>query len=208
MSDFVERYVTLADPLAAYDEVVAAVGELARGTRIDQYALPTPCEGWTVHKILDHLVETLDVYGDLARGVQPTEGEERRYDDPADAFAIMAARTRSAFAAPDYLELAADTPIGPQPGKAVVQHVVNELTAHGWDLARATGRSTDLVPDIAADVLASWQAFLGTWDRTGNPNFAAERTPPDDATAADRVAAFLGRAVQGTGGGAGPSHRT
>jgi uncharacterized protein (TIGR03086 family) len=195
MSDFTERYVTLADPLAAYDDVVAAVGELVGRTRTDQFALPSPCEGWTVHKILDHLVETMDLYGDLARGVQPTEGEERRYDDPVDAFPIMAARTRSAFAAPDYLDTIADTPIGPQPGKAVVQHVVNELTTHGWDLARATGRSTDLVPHLATDVLASWQAFLGTWDRTGNPNFAAERAAPDGTTGADRVAAYLGRAV-------------
>ena len=57
MSDFAERYVTLADPLAAYDEVVAAVGDLVGRTRIDQFALPSPCQGWTVHKILDHLVE-------------------------------------------------------------------------------------------------------------------------------------------------------
>lgn len=195
MSDFVARYVTLADPLAAYDEVVAAVEKVVARTSVDHFALPTPCEGWTVHKILDHLVETMDMYGDLARGVLPIEGEERRYDDPVAAFPVMAARTRAAFAAPEFLDTIADTPIGPQPGRAVVQHVVNELTTHGWDLARATGRSTDLVPHIATDVLSSWQAFLGTWDRTGNPNFAAERAAPDGATAADRVAAYLGRAV-------------
>jgi uncharacterized protein (TIGR03086 family) len=195
MSDFIERYATLADPLAAFDETVAAVGVLVGGTRIDQFADPTPCSDWDVHKILDHLIETMDIYGDLARGTMPQEGEERRYDDPVAAFDVIAGRARSAFAAPGYLEAISDTPIGPQPGRVVVQHVVNELVAHGWDLARGTGQDTDLVPRIADNVLASWQAFLGTWDRSGNPNFTAERDAPADATPADRVAAYLGREV-------------
>jgi uncharacterized protein (TIGR03086 family) len=195
MSDFAAKYVTLADPLAAYDEVVKAVGAVVERTAVDQFPQPTPCEGWTVHKILNHLVETMDMYGDLARGVMPVEGEERTYDDPVAAFPVMAERTRLAFAAPGYLDAVADTPIGAQPGRAVVQHVVNELIAHGWDLARATGQGTNLAPRVATDVLASWKAFLGTWDRSGNPNFAAERLAPAGATPADRVAAFLGRNI-------------
>ena len=195
MSDFVERYATLADPLAAYDETVAAVGAVVRATGIDQFVRPTPCGDWDVHRILDHLVETMDIYGDLARGRQPQEFEERRYDDPVAAFDVIAGRTRSAFAAAGYLDTVAETPIGLQPGRVVVQHVVNELVAHGWDLARGTGQDANLVPDIAADVLASWQAFLGTWDRAGNSNFGDEQPAPDGATAADRVAAYLGRVV-------------
>jgi uncharacterized protein (TIGR03086 family) len=193
--DFVVRYVTLSDPLAAYDAVVAAVGELVAKTSIDQYAAPTPCDDWTVHKIVDHLVETMDVYGDLARGIMPQEGEERRYDDPAAAYATIAAKTRAAFASPGYLDAVADTPIGPQPGRVVVQHVVNELVTHGWDLARGTGQDCDLVPPIAEAVLASWRAFLGGVDRAEMINFEAERTAPAGATAADRVAAYLGRSV-------------
>jgi uncharacterized protein (TIGR03086 family) len=195
VTDFVDRYATLADPIAAYDEVVVTVGGLVERTSVDQFRLPTPCDGWTVRKILDHLVEVVDMYGDLARGVMPQEGEERHYDDPVAAFPVMAGRTRSAFAAPGYLDTVADTPIGAQPGRAVVQHVVNELVTHGWDLARATGQGTNLVPRIATAVLASWQAFLGRWDRADNPNFAAERLAPAGATPADRVAAYLGRAV-------------
>lgn len=193
--DFVARYVTLSDPLAAYDAVVAAVGELVAHTSIDQYADPTPCDDWTVHRMVDHLVETIEIYGDLAQGVMPQEGEERRYDDPAAAFLVIAARSRAAFAVPGYLDTVAETPIGPQPGRVVVQHVVNELVTHGWDLARATGQDSDLVPPVAEAVLASWQAFLGGADRAELVNFEAERPAPAGASAADRVAAYLGRSV-------------
>jgi len=125
----------------------------------------------------------------------PQPGEERRYDDPTAAFLAVAARTRTAFAAPGYLDTVADTPIGRQPGRTVVQHVVNELIAHGWDLARGTGQDTDFVPHIATEVLASWRAFFAEWDRAANPNFTAERVAPGGASSADRVAAYLGRVV-------------
>ena len=63
MSDSTGRYVTLADPLHAYDEAVAAVGGLVGRVSADQFPLPTPCEGWTVRKMLDHLVEVLFFLG-------------------------------------------------------------------------------------------------------------------------------------------------
>ena len=68
---------------------------------------------------------------------------------------------------------------------------------HGWDLARALGRSTDLDPELA-DLLRERmaprvpEAFRGT-----GPD-ALYRPPADvpaDATAADRLAAALGRDV-------------
>jgi hypothetical protein len=66
---------------------------------------------------------------------------------------------------------------------------------HGWDLARALGRSTDLDPELA-DVLREHavprlpDSFRGTDDDAlYRPPVAA----PPDATAADRLAADLGR---------------
>jgi uncharacterized protein (TIGR03086 family) len=197
VTDFAVRYVTLRDPLKAYERTADAVGRLVTGTSADQLGNATPCPGWTVRDVVNHLVETLDMYGALAsRGAMPVEGEQRFYDDPIATFATMAASCRAAFAVPGFLDVVADTPIGPQPGRAVVQHVVNELTVHGWDLARGTAASTDLVPDVAEAAIASWRAFFDNWDRAQlSFNFLEEQPAPEGASPADRLAAYLGRTV-------------
>jgi uncharacterized protein (TIGR03086 family) len=196
MTDFVASYVTLDDPLRAYDDVTEAVRQVVARTVPEQFIRPTPCAEWTVLDILNHLVETLDRYGALARGVQPVEGEVITYEDPVGMYAAMAASTRAAFAAPGYLDTVAHTPIGPQPGRVPVQHVVNELIVHGWDLARGTGQPTDIAPGWADASLRSWAAFFAAYPREHIPfNFDPERVAAMDASAADRLAAYLGRAV-------------
>jgi len=196
MSDFADRYVTLTDPLRAYDDVVEAVRLLAERTSPAQYAAPTPCSAWTVLDVLNHLVETLDRYGALARGVPPVEGEVCVYENPIEMFPAMAASTRAAFAVRGYLDEVAPTPIGEQPGRSVVQHVVNELIVHGWDLARGTGQGSDIAPAWAGPALRSWEAFFAEYPREGLTfNFGAEQLPPGDASPTDRVAAYLGREV-------------
>ncbi|MGE5827046.1 MAG: TIGR03086 family metal-binding protein [Micromonosporaceae bacterium] len=195
MTDFTDRYATLTDPLAAYDTVVEAVGRLVAAVSPDQLDDRTPCSSWSVRELANHLVETLNRYGALAaRGVTP--GEQRVYDDPVTAFPAVAATTRAAFAAPGYLDTVAPTPIGPQPGRSVVQHVVSELTVHGWDLAGATGQAVDIPTDIVEAVLRAWQALFADWDRAQmSGNFAPEQPAPANGTALDRLAAYLGRSV-------------
>ena len=196
MTDFAARYVTLTDPLRAYDDMVEAVRLLAERTLPDQFGDPTPCSEWTVLDMLNHLVETLDRYGAQARGVPPVEGEVTTYEDPIGMFPAMAASTRAAFAARGYLATVAATPIGDQPGSSVVQHVVNELIVHGWDLARGTGQNADIAPAWAGDSLRSWEAFFAQWPREQLTfNFGPECAAPAGASSTDRVAAYLGRSV-------------
>ncbi|NUT37864.1 MAG: TIGR03086 family protein [Hamadaea sp.] len=194
MSDFAERYVTVDDPLRAYDDVVEAVRLLVEQTPADRFGATTPCSDWSVRMILDHLVETLDSYGALARGVPPAEGVLASYEDPVGTFPAMAASTRAAFAVPGFLATVAPTPIGELPGKAVVQHVINELVVHGWDLARGSGRGGDVTPAYADAVLRSWQAFFADFPREELAfNFGPANPAWESAVGTDRVAAYLGR---------------
>ncbi len=66
---------------------------------------------------------------------------------------------------------------------------------HGWDLAKATGQSTDLDPEVAAQLLQFAQAFLSDAMRgpDGSAPFGAAVEAPAGAGAADQLAAFLGR---------------
>jgi hypothetical protein len=77
-----------------------------------------------------------------------------------------------------------------------VQHVVNELIVHGWDLARGTGQGADIAPAWAGDCLRSWEAFFAEYPREQlTYNFGPEREAPVVASPTDRVAAYLGRRV-------------
>jgi uncharacterized protein (TIGR03086 family) len=66
---------------------------------------------------------------------------------------------------------------------------------HGWDVAKATGQSTDLDPELAAELLEG--ARLAIPDAFRGPDtqapFGPEQPVPANATNADKLAAFLGR---------------
>jgi uncharacterized protein (TIGR03086 family) len=70
----------------------------------------------------------------------------------------------------------------------------NEMVVHSWDLAKATGQSTDLDPELAAASLASFRA-VAFLPRGEGKMFQEAKPVPPDATPADRLAAFLGREV-------------
>ena len=86
-------------------------------------------------------------------------------------------------------------PFGSLPGSVYIGIVTTDAFTHGWDLARATGQSTDLDPEFAAELLEGSRLFLQPAFRgaDGERPFGAEQSPPPNATNADLLAAFLGR---------------
>lgn len=85
-------------------------------------------------------------------------------------------------------------PFGEYPGAAFMGLATTDTFAHGWDLAKATGQSTDLDPELAETLLAN--AAIPDGFRGDEPMpFGAKREAPAGSTAADRFAAHLGRKV-------------
>lgn len=195
-SDFVDRFVTVSDLLGAYDRVVAVDVNLftAAGGKYDQ---PTPCRQWNVAQLLCHLAFINERYAVVAERETTPPFEQRTYPDSSAAFAKWSGRARVAFHRPGFRTEVMPTPIGEQPGAVVIQHVINELVAHSWDLARALGESTDLLPDLAEAALRSWQAvYVELGDPPRTPSIIDTVKPhPGTASAADRLAAWLGREV-------------
>jgi hypothetical protein len=74
----------------------------------------------------------------------------------------------------------------------------NDVFTHAWDLAKATGQSTDLDPQFAAQLTEGARLFVTDEirgpDGSGAP-FGPEQPAPAGASAADIHAAFLGRSV-------------
>ena len=65
---------------------------------------------------------------------------------------------------------------------------------HGWDLAKATGQSTDLDPALAEQILEVAAMIVPDQFRGPEPMpFGPAVEPPAGAPVADRLAAFFGR---------------
>ena len=152
----------------------------------------TPCPEWDVQALLNHIVFVDLLYAAVADATPlPDPGADHTGADHVSRLHETGRLAYHAFARPGMLEQLYDSPWGQVPGAVMVQHVVNELLAHGWDLARATGQSTDLAPEAARHALG----VVSTWYSDGRPGdwYAAPQAPPADASPADRLAAYLGR---------------
>jgi uncharacterized protein (TIGR03086 family) len=190
----------IASVVADSDRLVGAVQRLVDGIGPDQWTAPTPCSEWNVRQLLHHLTNGNVIFASLANGERspgPITPEERAIDwlgdDPAAGFRATAKVMHDAFMTPGFLEGRFETPfMGEQSGSRIVHMRMNEQLIHGWDLARATGQSTDFPDELAEEALRFWQTGLGDRPRTGMP-FGEPVHLPDDAPAIDRLAAFLGR---------------
>ncbi|MFD8542610.1 TIGR03086 family metal-binding protein [Streptomyces sp. NPDC059649] len=169
-----------------------AVGALVCAVDPSLLDRPTPCAGWDVRALLDHLVWENLMWASLAEGTPRSDGSSDHLgDDHIEAFRAAAKGTLTAFRRPGML----DQRYGPAPGRRLVEQLVMEMLVHGWDLAKAIGQPRDLVPDIAASALPVAQEIYAGLPRTVGGSFAPPQPVPQNATALDRLAAHLGRTV-------------
>ncbi len=184
-------------PLGLFDRTLAEVDAIVAHVEPSQLSAPTLCGTWDVRALINHLTHVNLEYAALANGqTYPDDGADILGDNVVAAFRASGRAARDAFARPGMLEQRYGFPWGPEPGARIVRHVANELLVHGWDLARATGQRTDFAPDLAEASLADWQAWFDQHPRWRLGDlFRQEQPVPEGASAADRLAAYLGRAV-------------
>lgn len=196
MTDFVERYVTIDEPFVAYDLVVARLVALFTDADERAASLADASFGdWSLVTVRQHIVDTLEEYAAVANGrPERAEGAPSSATHHTATLVDAAARAREAFGTPGVLDGVLRTQIGPQPGRAVFQHVLNELIAHGWDLGRCVDRTIELPDHVVDQSRASWQAFFDTFGRP-EVNFAPEIPTRQGVSAIDRLAAYLGRSA-------------
>jgi len=189
------------DLMASLDRALSGVGRLIAGVEADQWSAPTPCAGWDVRALVDHLASSsLNVAALVRDEPRPDRSPEQVTGDPVAAYRSATATMRAAFAEPGVLEQVYQSPIGPVPGSVIVHLRISELLIHGWDIARATGQPTDLDPELGQETLAWAREKLPPRLRgeegSGLP-FGPEVPVPDDAPLDDRLAAFFGRDPRG-----------
>ena len=179
---------------AGFVDAHGDVEAVARAVPADQLGRPTPCPEWDVHRLLDHVTFVDLLYTAVADTAPlPDPAAAHTGEDHAARLHDTGLLAHRAFSRPGMLAQLYESPWGPVPGAVMVQHVINELLAHGWDLARATGQPTGLAPEAARHALDVVRA----WHRHNRPAdwYAPPRPAPPDATPTDRLAAYLGRPI-------------
>jgi uncharacterized protein (TIGR03086 family) len=183
------------DPLGRFAAAAAQADRVVAATRADQLGEPTPCAGWTVRDLINHMVTGNLLFTAIVTGEpRPDRTADHLGADHVAAFRDSVIRLSEAFAKHDVLSGTYATPMGEGPGALLVSMRFNEMVLHAWDVAKATGQSTDLDRDLATASLSSFEAATFLPRGEGKP-FAEPKPAPPDATPADRLAAFMGRQV-------------
>ena len=189
--------------LRSYENAAVIVSVIEAG----QLTCPTPCPGYNVAGLIDHLVEAGHRAAALGRGQAPPPGDESPHVELHDAPAqLRSAASEAAAAWADEAALSSKftMPWGEEyDGATLVDMYVAELAAHSWDLACATGHLDRLDPPLAMSALEGARAMIKPQYRNmagpGVP-FGAEVTPPSSADGWERLAAFTGRDPRATPG--------
>jgi uncharacterized protein (TIGR03086 family) len=155
----------------------------------DQWNAATPCDGWDVTALVDHVISGNTWVQTMAgRKPAPIPGGNKKA-----SVALSGAGAHDVFASKDGLTRTYDLPFGATPGSRFVTMRTNDLMTHAWDLAKATGQPTDLAPDLCTQLLIENKSLVTDAVRGEGKMFGAEQQAAEGATAADRLAAFLGR---------------
>lgn len=184
----------MMDLVEAHDDALAATGEIVAGLDQSQLSLPTPCPEFDVRALLGHLVEGNHRLVAIAHG-EPGTSVALTADVPDDWLAFYtssAAAVADAWRDPALLDETVELPLGEVTGTVALGVHTVETVVHGWDLAKATGQSTEVAPDLCAVAWRNVQSVNDDLRGPGRP-FAAAVPVPADATATERLVAWLGR---------------
>jgi len=185
------------DPMDQLERAQAWTGAIVAGVHKEDLHEPTPCAEWDVAKLLDHLIADIDTFNrvasgeplDLVTSITPEENEGRAAPDAAAAFDQVVKRARELWSAPGALERIYKTSRSELPGAGIFNIFLIELLVHGWDIAKATGQQREMPADLAEAELA----FTTKMMKDKRMGFAEPVLAPEDASATDRLVAFLGR---------------
>jgi uncharacterized protein (TIGR03086 family) len=167
---------------------------------------PTPCAGWDLDRLLDHMDDALDAFTEGAAGEIPLEPPHRTLDVRVATLQTKACALLGAWSLPTAPQVVAVAGL-PTPTAVVVRAAALEITVHGCDVARSTGRGGAVPEALARDLLPVAGVLVDEADRAGR--FAPPVDVPPAAAAADRLLGFLGRRPWADQTGrTGPPHHT
>jgi uncharacterized protein (TIGR03086 family) len=165
---------------------------------IDDLDAPTPCEGWSVRDLLNHVVGGNRMSVVLLEGGSRDDavaifGDDLLGDDYLVAYEDSIADSRAAFAEESALTRTVHHPMGDLPATQLLQFRTGDLTLHAWDLARAIGADETLDPGLAEFVLEGMLPMKAVIGAVGVFGEGPSGAVDDDAPVQRRLLDLTGR---------------
>jgi uncharacterized protein (TIGR03086 family) len=182
MSEVSERYARIA---TGFGDRLAGVGD-------DAWALPTPCDEWTVRDVVAHVVS---VHRRVVAGLDAGAPAPPATDsDLVAAWTEATADVTGALADPERASAPVTGRFAPMPLVDLIGRLLcNDTLVHTWDIARATGQDEHL---DGAGVTYSFEMLRPNDEALRGPgSFGPKIEPPPDADEQTRFLCFLGRRV-------------
>ncbi|MGZ0147566.1 TIGR03086 family metal-binding protein [Kribbella sp. WER1] len=183
------------DPRPLFVRALDQTEQLVNATSPDDLALPTPCDEYDVNTLLGHLLTVIARINLALQGGDPltipmvTTG----VDDVPAAWKERRVALDTTLTDDTVLGRICKLPWATLPGAAAIVGYTGELTTHSWDLAKATGRLSELDDDLATQVLPLVQQFIPADQRGGHVPFGPVVQVATDASPYDQLAAWQGR---------------
>jgi uncharacterized protein (TIGR03086 family) len=162
----------------------------------DQWDHPTPCAGWDVRTLVNHLVYEDRWTPPMFAGATIAEvGDQHEGDllgaDPVASANDAAAEAESAVAEPGALDRTVHLSFGDTPAAEYAYQLLADHLIHSWDLAVAIGVDSGLDPE-AVQECARWFADREELYRQAGA-IGARVEVPESASEQDRLIAAFGR---------------
>src|SRR2546423_575514 len=175
-----------------YRRSVAGFTERLSQVRPDQWAAPTPCTGWDVRALVNHIVYEERWMPPLCGGATIAEVGDRFEGDLLGSNPVVSAAeaAREAEAAVR-LDQTVHLSFGDLPGSEYLRQLIADHLIHAWDLAAAIGAGRTLDPEVVREC-ARWYAEHEDSYRSSGV-VAARVSVPASASEQDRLLGAFGR---------------
>jgi uncharacterized protein (TIGR03086 family) len=186
----------MADQIELLERALEGTRRIIANVRSDQYGALTPCAGWNVRTLLNHVLAGNEYFTALARGERPDmavwSSDHLADGDPAARYEALSKAALDAWRGPGAVDRVANLPSG-GPGPRVFDMYLMETAIHGWDLAKATGQEPALDDRLVQAIADAWYGKLPEEVRSGGRVVGPEVACSPDAPVTDRLLAYLGR---------------
>ena len=185
------------DRLDAHERAAAGFEQKVKLLELGQLDKPTPCEGWTVRDLLDHVVGGNLMTVMLLDGASKDEVLAARDgdtlgDDPVGAVKRTNSEASAALRKAD-LNKVVDHPAMQMPGSQLLQFRVGDLLLHSWDLARAIGIDETLDAEVVEEIWIGLQPMAPIIGQIGQFGTGPSGTVGEDAPLQTRLLDLTGR---------------
>lgn len=184
----------MTDPRTLLPRAAQACTSVIERIPTEGWDSPSPCEGWSVRDVVNHLTaehlwaprllagETIEEVGDAYDG-------DVLGDQPLTAWRRAIDASMGAWAGAD-LDREIEMSSGPESGHEYANQMLIDLTVHAWDIAIGAGIEAELDPEAVAAALAYEQPRVESGGVEGIFASPVETTSNDPL---DKLVALTGR---------------